>query len=223
MTQYVGMNYICGFLPSRADFGSFNSFNEELIGYFPQSTDSEIDEAMIAAKKAFRFWEALSMTQRIEYFWRLSNLLEFKLDYVANAISLEIGKSFRESKVEIIESLHMVKSCFDKFTVCKPKGVVAVVAPLIDSTIGGLWCSCLSLLEGNSVIFKSNELRPMAGQIIAELFQDSGFPPGVFNLLHGDVEVSSKIILDKRVAYIELIKFEQLKKEFQILRDLDLA
>jgi len=221
MSQYVGMNYIGGFLPSRADFGSFNPANEEPIGYFPQSTDAEIDEALVAAQKAFPSWKALSRVQRAEYFWRLAKLLETKVDYVAKAISLETGKSLNESKAEVIEALHMTQFCFgkgrepsgdivaselperDSYVIRKPKGVVGVIAPWnFPFAIGGFWCAGPSLLEGNTVVFKPSELTPMVGQITAELFQDAGFPPGVFNLLHGDGDVGAKIVNDDRVAHI---------------------
>ena len=44
MSQYIGMNYIGGFLPTRADFVSLNPSTENPIGWFPQSTFEEIDE-----------------------------------------------------------------------------------------------------------------------------------------------------------------------------------
>ena len=235
MSQYVGMNYIGGFLPSRADFGSFNPSTEEPIGYFPQSTDAEIDEALVAAQKAFPSWKALSRIQRAEYFWRLANLLESKVDYVANAISLETGKSLNESKAEVIESLHMAQFCFgkgrepcgdvvaselperDSYVIRKPKGIVAVIAPWnFPFAIGGFWCAGPSLLEGNTVVFKPSELTPMVGQITAELFQDAGFPPGVFNLLHGDGEVGAKIVNDDRVAHIAFTGSAEVGKSIRI-------
>jgi len=235
MSQYVGMNYIGGFLPSRADFGSFNPVNEEPIGYFPQSTDAEIDEALVAAQKAFPLWKALSRVQRAEYFWRLAKLLESKVDYVAKAISLETGKSLNESKAEVIEALHMTQFCFgkgrepsgdivaselperDSYVIRKPKGVVAVIAPWnFPFAIGGFWCSGPSLLEGNTVVFKPSELTPMVGQITAELFQDAGFPPGVFSLLHGDGNVGEKIVRDERVAHIAFTGSAEVGKSIRI-------
>jgi aldehyde dehydrogenase (NAD+) len=222
MNQYVGMNYIDGgFCPSRADFGSFNPSTEKPIGYFPQSTKEEIDEALIVAQKAFHSWRALSRIQRAEYFWKLAKVLEDKVDYVTNAISLETGKSLNESKAEVIEALHMAQFCFGKgrepngeivaselaerdgYVIRKPKGIIGIIAPWnFPFAIGGFWCAGPSLLEGNTVVFKPSELTPMVGQITAELFQEAGFPPGVFNLLHGDGEVGAAIVNDERVAHI---------------------
>lgn len=221
MNQYVGMNYIGGFLPTRADFVSLNPATEEPIGWFPQSTDVEINEALVAAKNAFSSWKSLSRIQRAEYFWRLAKILEGRVEDISKAISLETGKSINESRAEVIEALHMAQFCFgkgrepsgdvvaseiperDSFIIRKPKGVVAVIAPWnFPFAIGGFWCSGPSLLEGNTVVFKPSELTPMVGQITALCFRDAGFPPGVFNLLHGDGNVGAKIVNDDRVDHI---------------------
>jgi len=221
MSQYVGMNYIGGFIPTRADFASFNPATEEPIGWFPQSTELEINEALNAAKKAFPSWSALSRVQRAEYFWKLSKVLESKVEDIVKAISLETGKSLNESRAEVIEALHMAQFCFgkgkeacgdiisseiperDSFVIRKPKGVVAVIAPWnFPFAIGGFWCAGPSLLEGNTVVFKPSELTPMVGQIVAVCFQEAGFPFGVFNLLHGDGNVGVSIVNDDRVNHI---------------------
>ena len=221
MTQFIGMNYIGGFLPTRADFASLNPATEQPIGYFPQSTSAEIDEAITAAEKAFHSWKSLSRVQRAEYFWKLAKVIESKVDYITKAISTETGKSLNESKAEVIEALHMTQFCFgkgrepsgkiipseiperDSYVVRKPKGIVAVIAPWnFPFAIGGFWCAGPSLLEGNTVVFKPSELTPMVGQITAELFQEAGFPPGVFNLLHGDGNVGACIVDDNRIDHI---------------------
>lgn len=222
MNQYIGMNYVGGdFCPTRADFGSINPATEEPIGYFPQSSNAEVDEAVELAQKAFKTWKAISKVQRAEYFWRLCKVLESKVDYVTKAISLETGKSLNESKAEVIEALHMAQFCFgkgrepsgevvpselterDSYVIRKPKGVVAVVAPWnFPFAIGGFWCAGPSLLEGNTVVFKPSELTPMVGQITAELFNEAGFPPGVFNLIHGDGAVGKRLVEDRRVAHV---------------------
>ena len=229
------MNYIEGFLPSRPDFASYNPVTEEPLGYFPQSTEAEISEAIQAARNSFKQWRELSRIQRAEYFWRLAKILESKIDYVADAISLETGKSLNESKAEVVEALHMVQYCFgkgresngevvpseiparDSYVLRKPKGVVAIIAPWnFPFAIGGFWCGGPSLLEGNTVVFKPSELTPMVGQITAELFQEAGFPPGVFNLLHGDGQVGAAIVNDNRIDHIAFTGSAEVGKSIRI-------
>jgi aldehyde dehydrogenase (NAD+) len=235
MQQYIGMNYIGGFLPTRADFVSYNPATEEPIGCFPQSNDKEIDEALCLAQKSFYSWKSLSKIQRAEYFWNLCRIIESKVDYIAHAISLETGKTLNESRAEVIEALHMAQYCFgkgrevsgdiipselperDSYTIRKPKGIVGVIAPWnFPFAIGGFWCAGPSLLEGNTVVYKPSELTPMVGQITAELYQEAGFPPGVFNLLHGDGDVGSKIVNDDRISHVAFTGSAEVGKSIRI-------
>ena len=220
--MFTGMNYISGrFSPHRGDFQSFNPSTEQSIGSFPNSSDSEVDLAVSSANDAFESWRRLSRVRRAEYILSLCEVLGRKKDYVARIISTETGKSLNESMAEVIESLHMAQYCFgkgrepfgevvgselaerDSYVIRKPKGVVAVVAPWnFPFAIGGFWCAGPALLEGNAVVFKPSELTPMVGQITAELYHEAGFPPGVFNLVHGDGSVGSRLVSHEHVKHI---------------------
>lgn len=220
--MYKGMNYIDGvFSSERKDFVSLNPSNASNLGQFPQSSNQEIQDAIQSAKTAFPVWKNISRIKRSEYFWNLCKILESKTDYIANAISLETGKTLNESKAEVIESLHMAQYCFgiarqpngdilpseisdrDCSIIRKPKGVVAIIAPWnFPFAIGGFWCAGPSLVEGNTVVFKPSELTPLVGQITAELYHEAEFPPGVFNLIHGDGFVGEKIVQNELVNHI---------------------
>jgi aldehyde dehydrogenase (NAD+) len=216
------MNYVNGeFVSKRADFNSYNPSNEQVVGSFPQSTQIEVENALSAAKKSFYAWRNFSRVQRAEYFWKLSKIIESKIDYISNAISIETGKSLNESKAEVVESLHMIQYCFGKgrenngdiisseiperdgYIIRKPKGVVAVIAPWnFPFAVGGCWNAGPSILEGNTVVLKPSELSPLVGQITAELYHEAGFPAGVFNLVHGDGQVGEMIATNEKVDHI---------------------
>lgn len=220
--MYIGMNYVNGdFVHTRPDFVSVNPSTEEHIGNFPSSYPWEIDEAANAARAAFPKWKAVSRVIRAEYFDKLCQILKGKVDYVARAISLETGKNLNESKAEVIEALHMAQYCFgkgreacgeiiaselaerDSFVIRKPKGVVASIAPWnFPFAIGGFWTAGPAILEGNTVVLKPCEDTPMVGQIIAELYNEAGFPPGVFNLVHGNGRVGDYLARHKEVDHI---------------------
>lgn len=207
------MNYIDGsFCPTRPDFASINPSNEEAIGYFPQSTKAEINEAVEAARKALSSWRKISRIKRSEYLDNLAQLIKRDTDKIAKAISLETGKSLNESKAEVIEALHMVQYSVGKareelgkivsselseresYTIRKPKGVIAIIAPWNFPYAINYWTSAPALLEGNTIVMKPSEDTPMVGQIIADLYNEVGLPPGVFNLIHGDGEVGDYLI-----------------------------
>jgi len=219
--MYLGSNYSGDFFARRDDFESINPSTEEAIGLFPQSRVEEIDKVVRKARKTFNSWKSLSRIKRAEYIQKLCKVLESKVEYVAEKISVETGKSLNESRAEVIEALHMAEYCVgkgrepcgeivsselsdrDSYVIRKPKGVVAVIAPWnFPFAIGGFWCAAPALLEGNTVVFKPSELTPMIGQITAELYHEAGFPEGVFNLIHGDGEVGRELVQHDMVSHV---------------------
>ena len=219
MTTYQiakGMHYINGEFVDGDEEGLFDSVNPatgKIVGAFPQATSDEISAAYNAAKSAFPAWRDLSRFQRGDYFLKVAELLENNKEDIAAIISQETGKVFNESIAEVNEALHMAQYAFstgrmpygeaiaselpekDAFMLRKPKGSVAIVAPFnFPFAIGGFWCAAPALVEGNTVILKPSEDVPWVGQIITELYKEAGFPPGVFNMVHGDGEVGDKLI-----------------------------
>lgn len=230
------MNYINGKFLNREDFASFNPSNEEVIDYFPQSNQEEVDSCIKLAHQAFFKWRDLSRVQRAEYFWNLSKIIENRVDYISNAISLETGKSLNESRAEVIESLHMIQYCFGKgresngdiisseipsrdgYIIRKPKGVVAVIAPWnFPFAVGGCWNAGPSILEGNTVVMKPSELSPLVGKITAELYHEAKFPEGVFNLLQGDGKVGEMIANHDLVDHIAFTGSAEVGKLIRII------
>lgn len=211
---YVGMDFIDGeWYPNRPDFSSYNPSTEAEIGIFPQSTNEEVTKAVQAARKAQPAWHALSRINRAEYFDRLCQIVKEETPHIVKCISQETGKTKNESLAEVNESLHMAQFVFgkgrepcgevvaseialkDSYIIRKPKGVVVVISPWnFGWAIGGFWCAAPALLEGNTVVFKPSEDTPIIGQIIAELYKEAGFPPGVFNLIHGDGQVGDMLV-----------------------------
>lgn len=221
-SMYVGLNYINGdFCPNRPDFSKYNPSTGETVGVFPNSNPREVMEAVSAAKEAQKKWRAVSRVVRAEYFDKLCDLIKIRLAYIADQISLETGKSLNESKAEVVEALHMTQYTFgmgrmpcgdvvsseiaakDAYVLRKPKGVVGVVAPWnFPFAIGGFWTSAPAILEGNCVVFKPSEDTPIVGQTIASLYDAAGFPPGVFNLIHGDGETGAWLVQHSDVNHI---------------------
>lgn len=220
--MYVGLNYIDGdFTPHSPDFPSINPCYNTEIGMFPQSTESNISEALDCSRKAFKKWRKVSKPHRAEFFDKLCSVMKNHSKKIVDAISLETGKSKNESLAEFNEALHMAQFVFgkgrevsgqilpseiaekDAYLITKPKGVVGIISAWnFPFAIGGFWWAAPAILEGNTVVFKPSEDTPMVGQLIAELYDKAGFPPGVFNLLHGDGEVGASLVKDERVNHI---------------------
>jgi len=209
-----GQNYINGhFIPPATTrlnkrlgffFESIDPATGETIGVFPESSQKDIDSAYHFARDSFQGWRQYSRVQRAEYFLKLASIIEDRREEIAHIITLETGKVYNESVAEVNEALHMAQYAFstgrmpygeaiaselpekDAYMLRKPKGVIAIVAPFnFPFAIGGFWCAAPALVEGNTVILKPSEDTPWVGQLTAELYHEAGFPPGVFNVIHG--------------------------------------
>jgi len=108
--------------------------------------------------------------------------------------------SGRQSFGEVIASELASK---DAYVVRKPKGVVAVISPWnFPLAIGSFWCTAPAIVEGNCVVHKPSEYTPMVAQIAAELYHEAGFPPGVYNLVHGMGDTGKELVQDNHVDCI---------------------
>lgn len=200
LQHLIGGKWVQGKLFST----KINPSNEEIISDFPLAHMGIVDETIDTAIAAQKSWRQLSRIKRAEYFDRLCEIMKSQKDKFVNAISLETGKSKNESAAEFVEALHMAQYTFgmarmpngsvvpseiaerDSYIIRKPKGIVAVISPWnFPMAIGGFWCAAPALLEGNAVIWKPSEDTPYTAQLVAELYTQAGFPPGVFNLLFG--------------------------------------
>jgi benzaldehyde dehydrogenase (NAD) len=68
-----------------------------------------------------------------------------------------------------------------------PLGVVGVITPWNFPVVLAMRPIAPALALGNTVVLKPAELTPIAGgQLLMEIFEDAGVPPGVLNLVTGD-------------------------------------
>lgn len=201
-----GQNYVDGeFIKTDLLYEKVDPATGKVLGTFPLSTSNDVERSVSVARETFQKWRKVSRVKRAEYFYELSKLIEARREELATAISLDTGKNYNESIAEVNEALHMAQFAFgsgrtphgeavaseleekDSYMIRKPKGVVAIIAPFnFPLAIGGFWCAAPALVEGNTVVLKPSEDAPLSTHLTAKLYDEAGFPPGVFNVVHGD-------------------------------------
>ena len=215
--MFEGKHFINGqwfnYKSDDVEFTAVNPATEEIYGRFPIASNQTIEMAVRYARQAFDSWRKESRVKRSDYFDALAQLIKQNHEKLQNTISLETGKNLNESHAEVIEALHMCQfaaasgrepygQCVaselatkDSYVIRKPRGVVAVISPWnFPLAIGSFWCAAPALVEGNTIVHKPSELTPMVNQLVAELYEQAGFPPGVFNLIHGHGPVGSRLV-----------------------------
>jgi len=202
-----GKNYINGAFVGSASGGRFESRNpaniDEVLGTFPLSSESDVNNAVQAAQTAYDGWRHLSRIKRGEYFDEFVQLLKKDREEISRLVTKECGKGIIEGRADVTEGIHMVQYVFgtvrmphgdvidseipekDAFMRRKPKGVIAAITPWNFPFAIPLWLICPSVVEGNTVILKPSRETACTANKIAEYAHKAGFPPGVISVLHG--------------------------------------
>ncbi len=174
---------------------------------------SHVNQACEAANKAYKTWKTLGFEERKSLLLNLKENYLTNLDTIAEVISRETGKPLWETKGEvkamigkiditINHSMKLIETVtfkealpsVDGLIRYKPRGVMSVIGPF--NFPGHLPNGHIvpALLTGNTVVFKPSELTPLTGQMMAQMFHESGFPPGVFNLVQGKAESGKRLV-----------------------------
>ena len=217
-THYIAGEWDNG--DGTARFESTNPATGETLGTFERGTESDVDRAVAAAEEAFEEWRSLSYIDRAEYLWDIYHELRDRTDELGEIVTKECGKEISEGRADVIEAYHMVEWAAgdarhpqgdvvpseipskDAYMRRKPRGVVGCITPWNFPVAIPFWHMAVTLVHGNTVVWKPAEQTPWCGQIIAEMFDDAGIPDGVFNMVHGFGDAGASIVDDERVKTV---------------------
>lgn len=219
--KYKG-DYINGqFVPVTKADGEFKDISpadlSDVVMTVPFKND-HVDDACVAAKKAYPLWARLTMDERKSYLLRLKEQFGLHEAEMAEAISRDTGKPLWEglseaknlsNKIDItlnyslklIEEERIVNALpqVDGVIRHRSRGVMAVVGPFNFPAHLPNGHIVPALIAGNTVVFKPSEQTPAVGQLMAEIFDKAQFPPGVFNLIQGDGKTGGKLVAHELV------------------------
>ena len=161
---------------------------------------ADVDDAVAAASAAFDVWSLTEPETRAALLQRLEELMASQTETLAGCISLEMGAAMdyaRTAQVPLaIAHLRTAREVLDDFQFIVPRGSTAIrheaigVCALITPWNWPLYQITAkvgpALAAGCCVVLKPSELAPLSALLFAELIDEAGFPPGVFNLVQGD-------------------------------------
>lgn len=182
----------------------------KLLSTVPMSSAKDLDAAVKAAKAAFPAWSRTPIKERVQVFFRYKTLLEKHLKELAERCSEENGKTYGESVAEIEKCIELTEFAtslpqlvtgevleVSKGVECRtehvPLGVVASIVPFNFPAMVPNWTIPNAIALGNCMIMKPSEKVPLSCGRLAELLKEAGLPDGVFNIVHGDVEIVEAI------------------------------
>jgi alpha-ketoglutaric semialdehyde dehydrogenase len=175
----------------------------DVIAEFPAATAADTQRAIEAAQAAFPGWKKTPGPERGRVLWRATEIARRRLDEIARTMTREEGKILKEAKGEALKGISLLEyyagagfrisgktlpsEARDTFTYTlrQPLGIVGLIAPWNFPWAIPVWKSAPALVAGNTVVFKPAVLTPATATILAEIYEEAGLPPGVFNMVVG--------------------------------------
>ena len=190
------------------------------LGDFARGDATTAGHAVTAAAEAFPAWAAAGIAERAACMHRLAELIDANvaplarlecLDMAMLQESLELrviprgARNFRAyadlagKYEERIWSSNGTANAVQRM----PAGPAVIITPWNAPFMLSTWKCAPALAAGNTVILKPAEWSPVTASVLADLIDEAGFPPGVFNVVQGiGEEVGAALVSDPRVRRI---------------------
>ena len=200
-----------------------NPATAEVLAKVPLSPTTEVDSAAQAAASALDDWRHTPPTERIQYLFKLKQLLEDNLDDISRTITMECGKTLTEATGEMRRAIENVEvacgiptmmqgtnlediaSGIDEFMIRQPVGVCAAIAPFNFPGMITFWFLPYAIACGNTYIVKPSEKVPITMQKVFRLLEQTGLPKGVVNLVNGATDTVNAIIDHPTIRAISFV------------------
>ena len=192
------------YVESKTDkyYDLVNPSTGEVIGYAPNCTAEEVDEAIAAAKAAYPAWSATPAIKRAQIMYKVRDLLMEHMEELTYLVAEENGKVWSEAEGDVLKakegtelatqvpSLMMGESTmdaskgYDTVLYRESMGVFAGIVPVnFPAMIPFGWMAPVCLATGNTMVLKAASLTPRTAHRIAGLYNEAGGPDGVINIV----------------------------------------
>ena len=194
---YVGGEWVPA--DDRERLAVVDPATEQEVASVPAGTPEDVDAAVRAARGAFEAWASRTPAERAALLSATADALEARTDEVALLISTEMGTPLSFSKAvqvgnpvrvlrsyaELLASYSFEEQIANSLVVKEAIGVVGAITPWNYPLHQVVAKVAAALAAGCTVVLKPSEVAPLSAFALAEVFDEVGLPPGVFNLVTG--------------------------------------
>lgn len=200
-------------------------YDGTVVDSVPDASEESVERALSKAVEGARIMKKTPPWKRAEILEKTSKLILDNLERLTELLVLEVGKTRREARSEVIRTSELFKTCaeearrihgetlpFDSlkgseskrgYFVREPAGVIVAITPfnvplaLCAHKVGP------AIAAGNSVIIKPATKTPLSTIVLGELLLEAGMPPEALSVLTGSgSKVGMKLVRDPRVRVV---------------------
>jgi malonate-semialdehyde dehydrogenase (acetylating)/methylmalonate-semialdehyde dehydrogenase len=183
----------------------------------------EVQAAVAAARAAFPAWADASPLRRARILNAFLALVNQHRDTLAAMITAEHGKVFSDAQGEVTRGAEIVEfACgipqllkgqftdqvstgIDNWTIRQPHGVCVGITPFNFPVMVPMWMFPVAIACGNTFVLKPSERDPSPSIFLAQLLEQAGLPPGVFNVVQGDRTAVDTLLAHEDVKAISFV------------------
>lgn len=177
-----------------------NPATEETFATIAAGGTADVDRAVAAAQRAFESYSQTSREERLDLLGRIVAIYRKRTDELAEAISAEMGAPLAFARerhvpaglghltraIEVLKTYQFDETINATLVTREPIGVVGLITPW-NWPLNQIACKVgPALAAGCTMVLKPSEVAPLSALIFAEILDEAGVPPGVFNLVNGD-------------------------------------
>ena len=179
-----------------------------LVGRLSSMSQKELDEAIATAKRAQKSWAAYPVYRKAQLMYKAADLLEQKVDEIADCLVMEISKDRKSAVSEVVRSADLLRytadvgkslqgeaifgdsfpggsrdkmSCVTRL----PWGTVLALSPFNYPVNLAISKNGPALRGGSRGIFKPATQGAVSAMMMVEALQQAGLPAGVLNTVTG--------------------------------------
>ncbi|CAD7086912.1 unnamed protein product [Hermetia illucens] len=202
----------------------------EVITRVPKCTQSEMQEAVDSAKRAYETWGKTTPLSRQQIMFKFQAIIKDNIGEIAKNITKEQGKTLIDAEGDVLRGLQVVEhSCsipslqmgetvpnvardMDTYSLILPLGVTAGIAPFNFPAMIPLWMFPMAMTCGNTMVVKPSERVPGATMMLMEMLNEAGCPPGVVNVIHGAHDAVNFICDNPTIKAVSFVGSDQAGK-----------
>jgi 1-pyrroline-5-carboxylate dehydrogenase len=189
-----------------------------LVGRFQNASREQVREAVAAARAAYPAWSARPWRERVALVRKIADAIRAHRWELSALMGYEAGKNRLECVGDVEESADLMEYyCLqmeqhdgfitrlgalgpgeENYSVLRPYGVWAVIAPFNFPLALAAGPSGGALAAGNTVVFKPASVTPLLGYKLHEMTREAGLPDGVFNFVTGSGGTAGQELIDNR-------------------------
>ncbi|MEM3538763.1 MAG: aldehyde dehydrogenase family protein [Nitrososphaerales archaeon] len=195
-----------------------------IVARISNASKEDVDKAINVAYDSKQKIRDIPGIERIEIFWKASQLISKYKDDFIRTLMLEAGKTKKDAEGEVMATIDRLKLTMEEarkifgeyipgdwsydttgkiaLVIREPVGVVVTITPFNYPLFIASAKIVPALLAGNTVVSKQSSENPISLLLFARVLEEAGIPSGTLNIVTGSGEIGKYLISNEKVAMI---------------------